>query len=31
MKYASYYNQVADNSPRHQVRDELAQIMSLRF
>jgi len=31
MKYASYYSQVADKTPRHQVRDELAEIMSVRF
>jgi hypothetical protein len=31
MKYASLYGQVADNTPRHQVRDELTQIMSHRF
>jgi hypothetical protein len=31
MKYASYYKEVADNTPRNQVRDELAQIMSIRF
>ena len=31
MKYASYYSQVADKPPRHQVRDELAEIMSVRF
>ena len=31
MKYASYYNQVADKTPRHQVRDQLTDIMTVRF
>ena len=31
MKYATYYNQVAQNTPRSQVRDELAEIMSMKF
>ena len=31
MKLASYYNHVAINTPAHEVRDELAALMTVKF
>lgn len=31
MKLAAYYNQVATTTPRHEVRDELAALMTIKF
>jgi hypothetical protein len=30
MKLATYYNQVAINTPKHELRDELAALMSIK-
>jgi hypothetical protein len=30
IKLASYYSEVASSTPRHEVRDELAALMSIK-
>jgi hypothetical protein len=31
MQLGTYYNQVAMGTPRHQVRDELAALVAMKF
>jgi hypothetical protein len=30
MKLASYYNEIASTTPRHEMRDELAALMAIK-